>query len=183
MRLRIVLVLLMISPALHAQKYSVSTDILDYAALGTLNIDGSYAFSRHFSAVAGARYNPFTYHQGNPENQFQSRQLSFAAGVRYWPWHTWSGWWFAAKLRYQEYNVGGIMSPETNEGDRFGAGLYSGYTYMLSSHFNLEFGLGMWTGLDVYKVYSCPTCGLTIDGGRKAFLLPDDLMLSLVYVF
>ena len=46
MRLRIVLVLLMISPALHAQKYSVSTDILDYAALGTLNIDGSYAFSR-----------------------------------------------------------------------------------------------------------------------------------------
>ena len=75
------------------------------------------------------------------------------------------------------------MSPETNEGDRFGAGLYSGYTYMLSSHFNLELGLGMWTGLDVYKVYSCPTCGLTIDGGRKAFLLPDDLMLSLVYVF
>ena len=183
MRLRIILILLLLTPALHAQKYSVSTDILDFAALGTLNVDGSYAFSRHFSAVAGVRYNPFTYNNDEPDRQLQCRQLSFAAGVRYWPWHTWSGWWFASKLRYQEYNIGGIISPQTSEGDRFGAGVYSGYTYMISPHFNLEFGLGVWAGMDVYKVYSCPLCGLTIDSGRKAFLLPDDLMISLVYVF
>lgn len=183
MRLKILLILLLISTAVHAQKYSVSTDALDYAALGTLNIDGSYAFSRHFSLVAGLRYNPFTYNRGDPETQFQLRQFSVAAGVRYWPWHIWSGWWFASKLRYQEYNTGGVLSPETSEGDRYGAGLYSGYTYMISPHFNIEFGLGLWAGVDYYKVYSCPMCGLTTDSGRKAFLLPDDFMVSLVYVF
>lgn len=183
MRLKIVLFLLFLSPVLYAQKFSVSTDILDYAALGTLNVDGSYAFSRHFSAVAGVRYNPFTYNSGEPDKQFQYRQFSLAVGVRYWPWHIWSGWWFATKLRYQEYNTGGILSPSTSEGDRVGAGLYTGYTYMISPHFNLDFGLGLWAGVDVYRTYRCPVCGLTVDSGRRAFLLPDDLMVSLVYVF
>ena len=80
MRLKIVLFLLFLSPVLHAQRFSVATDILDYAALGTLNVDGSYAFSRHFSAVAGVRYNPFTYNSGEPDRQFQHRQFSLADG-------------------------------------------------------------------------------------------------------
>lgn len=75
------------------------------------------------------------------------------------------------------------MSRKTEEGDRFGAGLYAGYTHMLSSHFNLEFGLGLWGGMASYRQYSCPVCGLTTDSGTKAFILPDDVMISLVYVF
>jgi hypothetical protein len=86
-------------------------------------------------------------------------------------------------LRYQEYNTGGILSPATSEGDRVGAGLYTGYTYMISTHFNMEFGLGLWAGMDIFRTYSCPECGMTVDSGRRAFLLPDDLMVSLVYVF
>lgn len=167
----------------YAQKFSLSTDLLGYAKLGTLNIDASYAVSRRWSLTAGARYNPFTFRSGDPERQFQYRQQSYSVGTRLWPWHTWSGWWFAGKLRYQEYNFGGIASDETEEGDRFGFGLYSGYTHMLSPHLNLEFGIGMWNGVSVYKIYSCPTCGLTLDSGNKYFLLPDDVMLSLVYVF
>ena len=76
-----------------------------------------------------------------------------------------------------------VLSPETEEGDRFGVGLYSGYTHMLSRHFNLEFGLGLWTGMSIYNKYSCQVCGLTVQSGRKYFLLPDDLMISIVYVF
>lgn len=79
--------------------------------------------------------------------------------------------------------MGGLLGRETREGDRVGAGLYSGYSYMLSSHFNIEFGLGFWAGLDMYRKYSCPICGITVDSGRKAFILPDDLMISIVYVF
>jgi hypothetical protein len=94
-----------------------------------------------------------------------------------------SGWWFAGKARYQEYNSGGIVSREAEEGDRVGLGLYSGYTYMLSKHLNLEFGLGLWGGTSWYRRYSCSYCGLTLERGRKWFLLPDDLMISLAYVF
>lgn len=100
-----------------------------------------------------------------------------------WPWHIWSGWWFASKIRYQEYNVGGILRAETQEGDRVGIGIYSGYTHMISPHFNIEFGLGLWGGWDCYTRYSCPMCGLKIEEGQGGFLLPDDVMVSLVYVF
>ena len=180
-----VVVLLMMSSYLKADtgRVSVSTNFLDYARLATLNVDASYAVSRHWSVIAGARYNPFTFRKGDEENQFQYRQQSYSIGTRVWPWHIWSGWWFAGKLRYQEYNYGGILSDETEEGDRFGVGLYSGYTHMINPHLNLEFGLGMWNGLSIYKTYSCPVCGITVDSGNKYFLLPDDIMISLVYVF
>ena len=166
-----------------AQKFSISSDILDYAFLGTLNADFSYAFSRHWSLTAGVRYNPFTFREDDPEKQFQQRQQSYAAGVRLWPWHIWSGWWFAGKLRWQEYNQGGIISRATTEGDRLGAGLYAGYTHMLSQNLNLEFGIGLWAGADWYKRYSCPKCGVTLQEGTRAFVLPDDIMISIAYVF
>lgn len=164
-------------------RFSVSTNVLDYANLATLNVDASYAFGRHWGVTVGARYNPFTFRQKDPEHQFQNRQQSYSVGVRFWPWHIWSGWWFASKARWQEYNVGGIVSPETSEGDRWGAGLYAGYALMLTPHLNLDFGLGMWVGRDVYRTYSCQTCGVTLDQGKRAFILPDDVMVSLVYLF
>ena len=167
----------------EAQTVSLSTNLLDYACLGTLNADVSYSLSRRWSVTAGARYNPFTFRKGDPDKQFQLRQQSYSLGARLWPWHTCSGWWFAGKLRYQEYNSGGIRSLETREGDRFGAGLYAGYTYMLTSHLNIEFGLGLWSGLDVYRCYSCPVCGVTLESGKTHFILPDDIMISLAYVF
>lgn len=179
----IVMLMLLASFPSSAQKLSLSTNLLDYACLGTMSADVSYSVSRRWSVMAGVRYNPFTFNEGDPEEQFQMRQQSYAVGARLWPWHTMSGWWFAGKLRYQEYNHGGIFSPESEEGDRFGAGLYAGYTYMLTSHLNLEFGTGFWSGVSLYRTYSCPKCGKTIDQGTKYFLLPDDLMISVAYVF
>ena len=165
------------------QKFSLSTNLLDYACLGTMNLDVSYSLSRRWSLVAGVRYNPFTFKEGDPDRQFQYRQQSYSLGVRMWPWHTMSGWWFASKVRYQEYCYGGIMSLEAEEGDRVGAGIYAGYTHMLTKHINVEFGAGLWTGMSVYHRYSCPVCGVTVGAGRKFFLLPDDLMISFAYVF
>lgn len=166
-----------------AQKVSVSTNMLDYACLGTMNADVSVSVARKWSLTAGARYNPFTFRKSDPERQFQYRQQSYSLGARFWPWYTMSGWWFASKVRWQEYNRGGILSPVTEEGDRYGMGLYAGYTYMLSPHFNLEFGAGLWSGVSYFRSYSCQVCGITINSGRKIFLLPDDLSISIAYVF
>ncbi|MBR1960490.1 MAG: DUF3575 domain-containing protein [Bacteroidales bacterium] len=166
----------------NAQRFSLSTNLLDYACLGTMNVEGAYSVSRRWSLTLGAEYNPFTFRKGSSD-QFQIRQQSYNVGARLWPWHTWSGWWFAGKIRYQEYNVGGLLSDITDEGDRAGAGLYVGYTYMLGPHFNMEFGLGAWGGLDWFNRYSCQVCGLTMESGRRWFVLPDDIMIALVYVF
>lgn len=177
------IMLLGTSLSAEAQKFSIATNVLDYARLGTMNVEGSYSLTRRWSLSVGARYNPFTFRSSDPQRQFQMRQHSYSLGARMWPWHTSSGWWFSGKARYQGYNTGGIVSRATREGDRVGAGLYAGYTYMMGPHFNLEFGLGAWAGLDWYDIYSCQVCGLTVDSGRSLFVLPDDIMLAVVYVF
>ena len=107
----------------------------------------------------------------------------YAAGVRFWPWHVFSGWWIGGKVQYQEYNRGGIRSAVTDEGDRYGAGLSAGFTYMLHPHLNVSVGAGVWGGFQRYTIYSCPVCGVTEESGEKTFLLPNDLALTLSYVF
>ena len=166
---------------LRAQRLSMATNVLDYVNFGTMNVEGSIAVGRQWSMVAEAKYNPFLFQRdGEP---LSARQQVYAAGVRFWPWHVYSGWWFSAKVQYQEYNRGGIRSEETDEGDRYGAALSGGFSYMLHPHLNLDFGVGLWGGYDRYVTYSCPVCGLTKQRGERSFILPNDLTLSLVYVF
>ena len=168
---------------MDARRFSVSTNMLGYLYLGTFNLETSYGFSRHWSLTAGAEFNPFAFRMQGGDRQFQSRQQSYELGARYWPWHVYSGWWVAAKARYREYNHGGLFSLKTEEGDGFGIGLSAGYSYMIHPRLNLEFGLGLWSGVRKFTLYDCPSCGNTLDSGVKGFILPDELLLSLVYVF
>ena len=175
--------LLLAAVSSEARRYSVSTNILGYLYLGTINMEASYGLSQHWSVNAGARFNPFTFRLPGDGRQFQNRQQSYDLGVRLWPWHIFSGWWVAAKVKYEEYNAGGIFSQETEEGDGVGIGLSAGYSYMLHPNLNLEFGVGLWSGVKKYTVYDCPACGLTVDSGTKGFIMPNEILLSLVYVF
>ena len=54
---------------------------------------------------------------------------------------------------------------------------------MLGRHFNLDFGLGLWTGYTTYVTYACPTCGRIIGSDQRLFILPNDLMIALSYIF
>lgn len=180
---KLICALLALLPFLHAeaQELALSTNVMDYVNFGTLNLEASYGFARHWSVDAGVKYNPFSFGEG--ESAVQNRQRSVSAGARYWPWHIYSGWWIAGSVRYQEYNSGGMTGPETSEGDRLGSGLQGGYAYMVSPHFNLNFGAGAWVGRDVYKVYACPRCGRVLDHGSKFFFLPSDIIVSLSFIF
>ena len=170
------------APAL-AQQASVSTNLAGIAQFGTLNCEASYAVARHWSVTAGLRYNPFTFPGGVDDGPRQFRQRALSLGTRYWPWHIYSGWWLSAKAQYQEYNIGGFVSPETREGDRVGGALATGYTYMLGPHFNIEAGAGAWAGKDWYRLYACPSCGRTLDKGERKFLLLNEVLVGLSYVF
>ena len=156
-----------------AQRYSVGTNAVDWIALGTLNAEASAAVSPKVSLHAGAALNPWTFRAGKPESQMQMRHNSYWGGLRWWPWHVYSGWWAGASLRYSVYNGGGVLSRESEEGDAFGMGLWGGYSVMLSSLWNLDLGLGAWGGWKKYTRYACPVCGLTLETGEKLFWLPD----------
>lgn len=170
---------------LSAQKIQFGTNMLGMVGTGTLNVNAEYAVARHWTVSVGAKYNPFTMdrYQDGVQSRMQLRQRSLSAGVRWWPWYVYSGWWVMWKAQAQEYNWGGIISPQTEEGQRYGLGLTAGYAMMLSPHWNVDFGLGAWGGVRKYVVYSCPTCGRKIDSGVGAFVLPNDLLIGLSYVF
>ena len=170
-RLLLALGLITLCLSARAQQWAVQTNLVDYANFGTLNIEGGVALSQHWSATAVAKLNPFHYKKnGEPLN---ARQQVLGAGVRWWPWHVYSGWWAGMDARYMVYNAGGIIKRETEEGDAYGARIWGGYSVMLSEHWNLDRGVGAWGGWKKYTVYSCPSCGVTLEQGGKVFVLPD----------
>ncbi|MBR6416519.1 MAG: DUF3575 domain-containing protein [Bacteroidales bacterium] len=166
-----------------AQRNSVSTNILGYVNFFTLNMELSRSVSQHVSLEGGVKYNPFAFNMGDDETSMRNKQLSLALGGRYWPWHVYSGWWISPKVKWQMFNTGGIISSKTREGDRVGAGITAGYTYMLNPRFNLEMGVGGWLGKEWYTVYDCPVCGEILDKGEKFFILPNDIVIGVSYIF
>lgn len=176
-------VLLLSCVCSFAQKWSVGTNLVDYVNVGTLNIEAGVGVGQHLSLTAQARYNPWMFRYGTAD-QFQNKKQSYAVGLRWWPWHVFSGWWFSAEGQYQEYNRGGFVFGSTaEEGDAGGLVLSGGYTLMLHKFLNVEFGAGIWGGRKWYTEYACTRCGRIMDSGSSWFFLPDELKVSLVFIF
>lgn len=178
----IIAILMLTSISASVQKWHLGTDFGTWAHLGTMNIEGGAAVSRHFSIEAAAMYNPWVFKKGNG-SQFQSKRQEYLIGTRWWPWHVYSGWWVGGAAKYREYNRGGLFRQTTEEGDAVGLGISGGYTLMLNEHLNIEFGLGAFGGWTRYTSYTCPKCGRITDSGDKWFILPDDLTIALIWVF
>lgn len=169
-----------------AQKLSVGVNAADLIYYGTLNIEGSVGVSRRVTVNAKARYNPWEFNHSNVETEIHRKQRTAEVGFRYWPWHVYSGWWAGLQARWQEYNRNGEFISRadlTEEGNAFGVGVSGGYTLMLMPNLNVEFGFGVWGGKTYFRSYDCPTCGMPVDEGEKLFFLPNEAILSLVYVF
>lgn len=181
---------LLSAPALHAQdpelehraRMAVSQNVADYIFLGTLNAEIQYSVHRNWTLGLGARYNNWTWRQ-RQDTQFEARQQTYYLDGRWWPWYTYSGWWAGSKLQYKEYNRGGLVSPETEEGDAFGLSIGGGCSIHVNRWLNVDVGLYGWGGLTKYVTYACPYCGQRTDEGTKAFFLPDEARIALQFVF
>lgn len=170
------------SHSAFAQKVSLSTNAARWADFGSANLSASLALSQKVSLEAQGAYNPWIFRKDKP-NQMQQKYTEASLGVRYWPWHVYSGWFIGAMARYIEYNVGGIKSPKTEEGDAYGGAFWGGYSLMITPGFNMEFGMGLTLGYKEYTTYSCPKCGRVLKEGDKFFVLPTDLTIGFSWVF
>ena len=166
----------------ESARWSISTNAVDWACLLTANASAQFSVARHFTLEAQARWNPWTFNKTS-EAQLQSRQRSFSLGARWRPWYTYSGWWMAARGQYKEYNYGGIGSMETEEGDAAGFVLSGGFSLQIKKWLNIDIGGGFWGGYKKYVRYACPYCGRRTDQGEKAFILPDELLISAMFIF
>ena len=180
-------VLLTLPLEVSAQDWSLSVNAADLANLATVNVDAGIAVDRHWTLNGGVKYNPWTFKRNENTRQFteqyQNRKLSVSAGARWWPWNVYSGWWIGSRVQYQAYNRGGLREKSTEEGDAFGLTFSGGYSMMLNKHINLDFGLGVWGGYTLYTRYSCPKCGEILDKGGKWFVLPNEVIVSLSFIF
>lgn len=166
----------------HRARLAFTQNIGDYLFLGTLNAELQYSVHRNWTVALGARYNNWTW-RARQDNQFENRQQTYYAGARWWPWYTYSGWWVGAKFQYQEYNRGGLLSQQTEEGDAMGLAVGAGYSVHVNRWLNVDFGLYGWGGATKYVTYACPYCGRRVGEGMKAFILPDDVLISLMFIF
>lgn len=173
----------------RAQNVSLQTNCLDYANLGTVNAELGVAIAQHWSLNADVRYNNWGFGEGTPEKPwFQNKRQCYSFGARYWYWNKFAGWWTSVKFRYQEYNRGGMFkNPETEEGDAFGFAISAGYSYLVNSHLNFDFGAGCYPAYSLYRKYDCPRCGLPLNANNdrygKFLFSPYDIELFFSIVF
>lgn len=168
--------------------FSISTNLFDWADLGTINLDAGFALSRHFSLQAGVKYNPWSITPSKGEySLIQNQQLSGSLGMRYWPWYVFSGWWICAKAQYCDFSETGIWRPALDTGKAVGGGLSTGYTILMTKHFNIELGAGFWGGkLLEHNLYHCPDpvhTDFPRESGPKSFIAINDVTISLQWVF
>lgn len=167
----------------YGQRFSVATNLLGYVNFGTINGEIGLGVSQNFTIYIQAKYNPFIYKYHNKEKQLQNKQLSMAAGARFWPWHLYSGWFISGQFGFSRYNRGGLVSQETFEGDAYGLTIGAGYALMIKKHLNLDFGVGIIGGITDYVKYRCPACGKIENSGKKLFVAPNNVLVQLSYLF
>lgn len=177
-------------------RWAVSTNVADWGWYATPNVNAQWAVARHVSAEAEAKYNNWTFKDSSPTARNRQARQEYSLGARWWPWYVYSGWWAGAGAQYQEYSRRPMNhSDRKEEGDAYGVYVSGGYALQIKPWLNLDFGLGFWTGAKSYKLYqdskqACPTCGKRIDKddlddspSHKGFILPDELKISLMFVF
>lgn len=166
-------------------RWSVYTNLAGYVD-GTFNVGTQYAFNGHWTADAELQLNMNTWGFEGRQNQ---RQL-VSIGARWWPWCVYSGWWVKASGIVDRYHAVGTMTmaedaniPE--RGDAYGLGLAGGYSLPLAKWFNLDFGVGMFTGGKSYAQYTDASFSTPVDNQwrSKAFIRLSDIHVSAVFVF
>lgn len=168
-----------------AQQFAVSTDLSKWAWLGTINASFSYAPSRHWTIGVQGDCNPWTFKRADKGGRLmREREYGLAAQARYWPWNSYCGWWVGGGLRWESYARGGMTHYTTYKGEAYGLEVSAGFSLMVHSNINIDFGIGAWGGRTIEEVYLTPKCTPgTGTPRRRWFAAPNEASVSLVYTF
>ncbi len=164
-----------------AQRWSISTNLLDYLNFGTINAELGVSVHKNWTISLSGRYNPFYFDV--PDRPMLNKKAMAAVSARYWPFFVYSGFYYGFGAQCGMFRSGGIFSPNTREGIAGGATFELGYSLILSKHLNIEFGIGVWAGASAYKKYADTRCGKKLREGTMPFLTLNDLQINLLYNF
>ena len=171
-----------------AQNVAVKTNAL-YWATTTPNIGVEASVGKKHTLQLTYGLNPWKQSGGD---QTSSRHWMLMPEYRYWFCESFNGWFVGAHLQGGQYNMASIDVPfgifdelkdHRYEGWFAGGGITAGYQWVLSKHWNIEAALGV--GYDYFKFnkYKCGQCGEKIWSGHKNYFGPNNLALSVMYIF
>lgn len=165
-------------------RWAVSTNLGKWAFFGTANLGIHLPLARSWSAEFGGRYNPWTFQKNELDKRVTWRERTLYGGVRGWANGCFEkGFFMGAGAQWMQFNRGGVFGDKTYEGSAIGAYLKAGYQVRISDHWRFEAGLGAFCGYADYDAYTCSVCGQRVESGKGWRIAPDELNLSIVYVF
>lgn len=168
-----------------AQYVAVKNNLL-YDVTATPNLGLELRMSPKWTAGVNFGFNPFSF-----SNDRKWKHLLVAPEARYWFCDVFAGHFLGFNAFYSHYNVGHAHFPFPfglypsvrqlrKQGDAYAAGLFYGYSWILSPRWSLEAEAGVDVGYTHYKEYECAHCGAYLGKKDKVFATPK-LGINIVY--
>lgn len=166
--------LLLNSFSCKAQSHSLGVNMA-MLAVGSINIELSKAFSQKVTFHLPFSWNPVTFN-----NNKKIKHLMIQPGVRWWKWHSYSGYFGGVNITAIQFNAG--IKESRYSGKGAGLVLSTGYAKMISRRWNLEAEVGIYSGWFSYDKYQQELCG-DYEGNQSGFkFYPAKISLSLIYI-
>ncbi len=174
----IVLLLLVFTQQMFAQKVTLSNNLL-YDATLTPNLRIGVRLSPHWSLGVTGGYRPWP---TSDETSTKWKHLLVSPDLRYWIDSVNVHHFFGINPVYVHYNLSGIHLPfnlyqldkgQRYQGDFGGMGVFYGYSWPLGRHWNIEAAIGAVVGYTKYDTYKCGHCGTKLDDAKKVLVLPQ----------
>lgn len=162
----------------EANKFSfvlLNLNLVDLANRLTLNIGADVGISKHMTMGFVGKYCPTK----DSEDSDSKKMVYLTA--KYYPWNIFSGLHFDVMggiSKYAQKNPDNAVE----RGDKIGAGLGVGYTYVINKSLNLEASAGAWIGQKNYTNYTGNTDGKVLPTSGKSFVEPYEIRIGLSWV-
>jgi len=158
-----------------SQNYSAGTNLIGVAT-GSLNMELSAGVGRKLSIHLPVSWNPFHF-SGNRKIM----HLAVQPGLRFWSWHSYSGFYTGTQVGFIRYNAG--LTSLRYDGKGYGLSLSAGYSKMVSRRWNLDFEVGAGLFRVMHDCYERKLCGEYLYSEDKIKIIPCRISLNLVFLF
>lgn len=180
-----------------AQNFALKTNLL-YDATATINAGIEFKIAPKWTMDISSNFNAWmTPNDSDPDTiDPKWKHWTIQPEARYYFCNPLSRHFIGIHAHTGNFNVGGLNIPLNLLGTDFrqlkemryqgwfiGGGVSYGYVIAISTHWNIEFVLGLGYSYTDYDVFLCPACGKQVGSGTHHYVGLTKAAISLAYLF